>query len=179
VLRSGADSVVVAGQLGRGRVVWSGLNLPFLIDSYQGAEESRFLTTAIAWATRSRSYASVTASARYEGPQQTTISVDSKVRGVLFKESWFDRWHAYVNGRELNILRAGPGFMYVILPGDTRFPATVQWRYEKSVGDWAGIVVSAATLIALITWPRWRSSVGKRLGGWRDRLAGRWLSDDG
>jgi len=179
VLRSGADSVVVAGQLGRGRVVWSGLNLPFLIDSYQGAEESRFLTTAMSWAARPRNEASSTASFRYDGPQQMTISVGSKVRGVLFKESWFDRWHAYVNGSEVKILRVGPGFMYVMLPGDTRFPATVQWRYEKSVGDWAGIVVSAATLIALITWPRWRRSVGKRLGGWRNRLADQWASDDG
>jgi hypothetical protein len=179
VLRSGSNSVVVEGQLGQGRVVWSGLNLPFHIDSYQSSEESRFLTTAIAWASRATSHANATASAHTDGPQQMTISVDSNVRGVLFKESWFDRWHAYINGREVGILRAGPGFMYVKFPAGTRFPATVEWRYEKSVVDWAGIVMSAATLIGIITLPRWRRSVRKVLGVWRDRLTRDWASDDG
>lgn len=179
VVWSGADSVVVAGQLGQGRVVWSGLNLPFHIDSYRSAEESRFLTTAMAWASRSKNDVAAISSARRDGPQQMTISVDSNARGVLFKESWFDRWHAYVNGREVDVLRAGPGFMYILLPKDTRFPAAVQWRYEKSMADWAGIVVSAATLIALVTWPRWRGSLPKSLGGWWDRRTKEWASEDG
>ncbi|HVS48449.1 MAG TPA: hypothetical protein VHJ99_06065 [Candidatus Dormibacteraeota bacterium] len=179
VLWSGDDSVVVAGQFGQGRVVWSGLNLPYHIDSYRSAEESRFLTTAMTWASRSRNDVAATASARRDGPQQMTVSVDSPARGVLFKESWFDRWHAYVNGREVEVLRAGPGFMYILLPESARFPAEVQWRYEKSVADWAGIAVSAATLIALVTWPRWRSSVRRRLGGWWDRRIKARDSDDG
>jgi len=108
-----------------------------------------------------------------------TISVDSAARGVLFKETWFDRWHAYVDGHEVEILRAGPGFMYILLSDTTRFPATVQWRYEKSVADWAGIVVSAATLIALVSWPRWRGSLRRRLGGWWVRRTKAWDSDDG
>src|SRR5260370_16793747 len=93
------------------------------------------------------------------------IAVDSQARGVLFKESWFDRWHAYVNGRPVKVLRAGPGLMYVRLPQDTRFPATVQWRYEKSLADWAGIALAAAALIALVTWPRWR----RPLSDWWER----------
>jgi hypothetical protein len=175
VVRSGADSVVVAGQLGQGRVVWSGLNLPFHIDSYRNAEESRFLTTAMAWASPAKSEVAAAASARLDGPQQMTISVGSQVRGVLFKESWFDRWHAYVNGHELGVLRAGPGLMYVRLPQDTRFPATVEWRYEKSLADWAGIAMSAVALIAFVTWPRWRSPFA---GWWRRRTAA-WASEDG
>jgi hypothetical protein len=179
VLWSGAASVVVAGQLGQGRVVWSGLNLPFHIDSYASAEESRFLTTAMAWASRSNNDMAAISSAHKDGPQQMTISVDSNARGVLFKESWFDRWHAYVNGREVKVLPAGPGFMYVLLPKDTRFPAAVQWRYEKSVVDWAGIVVSVATLIALVTWPRWRGPVRKSFGVWFDRRTRMWAEEDG
>src|SRR5260370_42617826 len=85
------------------------------------------------WAAGPRNGGSATASARLEGRQQMTIAVDSQARGVLFKESWFARWHAYVNGRPVKVLRAGPGLMYVRLPQDPRFPATVQWRYEKSL----------------------------------------------
>jgi hypothetical protein len=178
VVWSGADSVVVAGQLGQGRVVWSGLNLPFHIDSYQNPEESRFLTEAVAWTSRSKNDVAATASARRDGPQQMTISVDSKARGVLFKESWFDRWHAYVNGSEVNVLHAGPGFMYILFSEGTRFPAAVQWRYEKSAVDWAGIVLSGATLIALVTWPRWRGSLWKLPGGWWNRRRKQWAAED-
>ena len=179
LVQSGADSVVVAGQLGQGRVVWSGLNLPFHIDSYPSAEESRFLTTAMTWASRSRNVAAASSSAHLDGPQQMTVSVSSNARGVLFKESWFDRWHAYVNGQKVNVLSAGPGFMYIVFPKNTQFPATVQWRYEKSVVDWAGIVTSAATLIALVTWPWWRGYVRKSLRDWLDRRTREWAEEDG
>jgi len=175
LVRSGADSVVVAGQLGKGRVVWSGLNLPFHVDSYRNAEESRFLTTAMAWASPSKNDVAATAPARLDGPQQLTISVGSQARGVLFKESWFDRWHAYINGHQVGVLRAGPGMMYVQFPQDTRFPATVEWRYEKSVADWAGIAVSAVSLIALVTWPRWR----RPFADWWSRRTAAWVSEDG
>jgi len=179
VVQSGADSVVVAGQLGQGRVVWSGLNLPFHIDDYRSAEESRFLTTAMTWASRSRNVAAASSSAHLDGPQQMTVSVSSNARGVLFKESWFDRWHAYVNGQKVNVLSAGPGFMYIVFPKNTQFPATVQWRYEKSVVDWAGIVTSAATLIALVTWPWWRGYVRKSFRDWLDRRTREWAEEDG
>jgi hypothetical protein len=176
---SGPEPVVVAGELGQGRVVWSGLNLPFHIDTYRNAQESRFLTLAMAWVSHSKNDVAPISSARRDGPQQTTISVETSARGVLFKETWFDRWHAYVNGRQVNVLRAGPGFMYLQLPQDIRFPAAVEWRYEKAVVDWAGIVVSAATVITLITWPRWRGPVRKSLGIWWDRLTRAWAEQDG
>jgi hypothetical protein len=179
VVWSGPEPVVVAGELGQGRVVWSGLNLPFHIDTYRNAQESRFLTLAMAWVSHSKNDVDAISSARRDGPQQTTISVETSARGVLFKETWFDRWHAYVNGRQVNVLRAGPGFMYLQLPQDTRFPASVEWRYEKAVVDWAGIVVSAATVITLITWPRWRGPVRKSLGIWWDRLTRAWAEQDG
>jgi hypothetical protein len=179
VVWSGSESVVVAGQLGQGHVVWSGLNLPFHIDSYANAEESKFLIAAMAWATRPTNQVNAIGSAHLDGPQQMTVSLGSAARGVLFKESWFDRWHAYVNGSEAPIFRAGPGFMYVFLPQGTRLPATIQWRYQRSVADWAGIVVSAATLIALLTWPRWRRAVRKLLGDRWERLTRDWTSEDG
>ena len=69
--------------------------------------------------------------------------------------------------------------MYIVFPKDTQFPATVQWRYEKSAVDWAGIVVSAAALIAVVTWPWWRGYVRKSLGAWLDRRTREWAEEDG
>ena len=164
-----AGPVVVAGQLGRGRVVWSGLNLPFHIDSYQSVSESLLLSTAMTWASRSTNDGAAVSTERRDSPQQMTIGVSSSAGGVLFKESWFDRWHAYVNGAEVRVLRAGPGFMYVRLPQGTKVPAIVQWRYERSAADWAGISISVATLIAVVIWPRWRSLARRTLGAWWER----------
>ena len=109
VLGSRPGAVVVTGQLGSGRVVWSGLNLPYHVDAYRNGEESRFLTNAIAWASRTTPQQGARSTAHFDGPQQTTVAVDATSRGVLFKESFFDRWHAYVDGREVTVYRAGPG----------------------------------------------------------------------
>ena len=176
VLTSGGQPVVASGQLGAGRVVWSGLYLIFHVDSYRNAEESRFLAGAMAWVAR-RSPAEPTANARLDGPEQLTVEASSAAHGVLFKVSYFDRWHAYVDGAEATIYRAGPGFMYVMLPARGTGPITTTLRYERSPSDIAGIVASLATLVALLTWPRWRAAAARsarrlRLG-WRSR----WLED--
>lgn len=173
VLWAGASPVVVTDQVGHGRVVWSGLNLPYHADSYQNAEESRFLFAAMRWAGRHVGDAAPLSTAHRDGPEQMTVAVQGGARGVLFKESFFDRWHAYANGREATIYRAGPGFMYVWLPEDVGPGATVEWRYERSMVDDAGISVSAATLLALLTWPLWRRPLRSR---WK-RWAVRWAED--
>lgn len=179
VLGSRPGAVVVTGQLGSGRVVWSGLNLPYHVDAYRNGEESRFLTNAIAWASRSTPQQGARSTAHFDGPQQTTVAVDATSRGVLFKESFFDRWHAYVDGREVTVYRAGPGFMLVFLPPGTRFPATVTLRYEKSALDWAGIAVSALTLVALATWPGWRGQARRSVQVWWSRRTKQWVEQDG
>ena len=170
VLWSDDRPVFATGQLGAGRVVWSGLNLPFHIDTYHNPEESRFLTSAMAWAAGSIAGSNLAPSARWDDPEQLTVRVDLASTGVLFKESYFDRWHAYFNGADATIYRAGPGFMYVMLPAGTRLPATVTFRYDRDIFDWAGLATSAGTLVALITWPRW-SGVARRL---RDRIRAQW-----
>ena len=178
VLWSGSDPVVATGQLGAGRVVWSGLNLPYHVDTFRNAEESRFLTSAIAWASRHGSMPAAVSTAHQADPQLLVVSVPSPARGILFKETYFDRWHAYVNGDAATIYRAGPGFMYVMLPPSTAFPATVTWRYERSLADWSGMVVSGVTLIGLIAWPRWQGTVRRRFGIWWDSRTTRWAEDE-
>ena len=77
------------------------------------------------------------------------------------------------------VYRAGPGFMLVLLPPGTRFPATVRLRYEKSALDWAGIAVSALTLVALATWPGWRGQARRSVQVWWSRRTKQWVEQDG
>ena len=155
VLWSGAHPIVVTGQLGQGRVLWSGMNLPYHIDSFQSHEESRFLGAAIMWAARSHSSDSASFSASVYGPEQTTVSVATPARGVLFKESFYANWHAYAGGRELKLYSGGPGFMYVQLPAGVQYPVVVVLRYEKSLLDWIGIALSIATVVSLLAMSVW------------------------
>lgn len=114
ILLSDGKPVLVAGQFGRGRVVWSGLNLPYHIVSNQVVEESRLLSQEIAWAAP-RQVADPAYVTTFVNPQLRRITIASAATGVLFKESWFGNWHVTINGRPAQVHEAGPGFMYVPL----------------------------------------------------------------
>ena len=179
VLFSDGRPVVVVGQLGKGHVMWSGLNLPYHIESFHSAEESRFLGNGIAWAARTHDTGPASFSATVDGPQETTISVASPACGVLFKESFFPNWHAYAGGHELKLFPAGPGFMYAQLPSGAEYPVVVVLRYEKTPLDWVGILLSVITGIALLTMFAWLRIVVSRLRSASSRLSlGVWNDRD-
>jgi hypothetical protein len=87
-------------------------------------------------------------------PEIVIIDLAKPARGVLFKETYFDRWSASVvkNGakkQELTIYRAGPDFMYVRIPKEVKFPIKVVFEYKISVVDWLGYISSLLTLASL------------------------------
>jgi hypothetical protein len=95
---------------------------------------------------------------RYEvdrpNPELVLIYVEESARGVLFKETHYDRWTATMleaSGleRRLNIHHAGPGFMYVALPKETEYPARIVLKYELSWQDSAGYLTTALTSTSL------------------------------
>lgn len=151
VLLSDGRPVLVAGTLGQGRVVWSGLNLPYHAVSNQAVEESRLLSQEIAWAspreTTDRAF-----TAEFANPQLRRIRITSPSSGVLFKESWFANWHASVNGRPAPVYQAGPDFMYVPLGKDVSYPAQVTLEFTRSATEWLGDAISIATLVALLAY---------------------------
>jgi len=81
--------------------------------------------------------------------------------GVLFKESFFSNWFAYlVDDRgvpqDLSIYRAGPDFMYVSIPSDTRFPAELTFEYRISFIEKVGYASSFLTLVTLVAYGLWQ-----------------------
>jgi len=151
ILFTNGHPIVVAGQYGKGRVVWTGMNLPYHINTYRNEEESRLLAQMIEWvAGEDRPQPDY--EALFVHPQRREVKVLTPAKGVLFKESFFPNWHAYAEGGELKIYRAGPDFMYVPLPGDTSYPAEVIFEYKKSTLEWVSLGISLATLIGLATY---------------------------
>jgi hypothetical protein len=149
VLLSDGRPVVVAGTLGQGRVVWSGMNLPYHVVSNQAEEESRLLSQEIAWASPV-SATTPAYTADFVNPQLSRVEITSKAKGVLFKESWYPNWHAYVNGTWTPIYRAGPDFMYVPLPSAAKYPANITFEFDRSAWEWLGDSISVLSLFGLI-----------------------------
>jgi hypothetical protein len=150
VLWINGHPIVVAGQYGQGRVVWTGMNLLYHITSYQSAEESRFLAQMIQWVSSEDEVAQPHYEARFMHPQRREVIVQSPAQGLLFKESYFPNWHAYVAGRERRIYRAGPDFMYVPLSEEISYPLEVILLYEKAWLERISIGISLLTLGGLI-----------------------------
>lgn len=151
VLMSNGHPVIVAGSLGRGRVVWSGLNLPFHIVSNQNAVESRLLAQEIAWAAPDNGV-DPGYDATWVNPELRRITVQTPATGVLLKESWFSDWHATINGVAATVYAAGPDFMYVPLGNNVRFPASVELAFAKSPTEQLGAIISVAAIAALIAY---------------------------
>jgi hypothetical protein len=151
VLLSDGRPVLVVGRLGSGRVVWSGLNLPYHIVSNHSEEESRLLAQEISWASP-RETSDPAFAATFVNPQLRRIAISSPGTGVLFKESSFPNWHATINGRSAPVFEAGLGFMYVPLGSDVTYPAQVTFTFDRSAVEWVGDGISIVALAGLVVY---------------------------
>lgn len=156
------EPVVMAGTIGDGRVVWSGLNLPFHAASYENAEESRFLAamvlTAVAGGGGGPAADPEAEPAPEAEAEAETFAVDGEHRvavvhagdGVLLRESAHDNWHATVDGRPVRVYHAGPDFMYVPLGPRADGPQVVVFDYRESRVEHVGrsVTVLSAVLLA-------------------------------
>jgi hypothetical protein len=169
--------VMASGRYGSGTAVWLGLNLPFHASIFKNLRESWFVVALLHDVARSATVPAPAYTARYVDDEQSDIQV-SGGRGVLFKQTQTDQWHATVNGREARIYRAGPGMMYVPVAASER-PAKVSFQYRSSNAERLGWVITIAAAVALLVFgARWRRRRW-RMGGWRlrwQRLRG-WRTD--
>lgn len=146
--------LVAMGEYGEGRVVWSGLNLPYHVVSYRNGVESAFLSKMVEWAAgASETGMDPGCGVSRPHPEKVTVALGERVGGVLFKESYFKNWRARLvradGERDLDIYRAGPGLMYVRIPEEAELPAEVVFEYGWTGAEIAGYAVSLATLSAL------------------------------
>jgi len=134
------EPIMVGGQLGEGRVIWSGMNLPYHILTYHIAEETKFAGLLLAWAKgksrleyfkipEGRSgdliYETADFTAQFVNPQEFRLRLKERSNGALFKEFYFPGWQAKALSAEgkyqkLPIYKAGPRMIYVFVPPETK-----------------------------------------------------------
>lgn len=137
ILWSNGRPVVAAGRYGAGRVIWSGMNLPWHLRIYENKEESRLLSKVIEWVADSSEKRGLETDFSVDriSPEKIVMRIGSACEGVLLKEFYFKDWHVYLekDGKrvvELRILRAGPDFMYVPIPKEAEYPIFLVFEYD-------------------------------------------------
>jgi len=158
VLSAAGRPLIVAGEHGQGRVVWSGMNL--IGHARYGdlsTEELRLFGNLVRWGARAQDdpdLAAPTIARTY--PDQIALQVNA-VPGertwVYWREAYYPNWHAYVDDsqgtREIPIYRGGPGFMLMPMESaDAR--ATVRLRWELPLVEQAAVAASLVGILLLI-----------------------------
>jgi hypothetical protein len=144
-------------KLGTGKVIWSGMNLPYHIVRYKQKDEIKLFQNILENLINFKTNLSYQSIWQRPSPQKVIIRGDHK-KGVLFKESAFRGWRAKVESgsfsQKLKIYPAGPhdpGYMYVFLPPSLRDKSfTVTFKYY---GDWQGWftnIITGLTFLVLL-----------------------------
>jgi len=148
-LKRGEEAVMAYGELGKGKVVWSGLNLPFHAVDNKNVSETVIWENAMNWLFEGKETDEV---GEYEVSRPTSekIVVSGKgAKGVLFKEHYNPGWRAKVNGKRVKIYKAGLLQMYVVIPEGVE-DFTVELNYYGAWYHWLILGVSLVSLIGVL-----------------------------
>jgi hypothetical protein len=151
-ITAGGDLVMASRDFGRGRVVWSGMNLPYHIAANHSAVESRFLGQVLQTTANAEPAAATVdgTHAEYVNGELNRIAIAPGSNGVLMKASVSEEWHASIGGHAASIYRAGPDMMYVPVPRGTPPETTVTLSYRPSKVERLGDIVSVLVLALLL-----------------------------
>jgi len=162
VVLSAADRpLIVGGNYGSGRVIWSGMNLiahaTSATSGKQNAEELHLVSNLLNWLIKEKSGAELTSPvvirndpdrvdfAFHTAPGQTTW--------LYWREAYYPDWHASLKDEQeqqsLPIYRAGPGFM--LMPLQTASTAaSVKLMWEPSPSEKAATILSGLSLLLFL-----------------------------
>jgi len=151
ILGKDGQWVAVSRDYGKGKIIWTGFNFLYHISMQKNLEEAQLLAKMLTWLGVGKEKEKANFQAEFVHPEKRVVSLDQPARGVLFKENYYPKWRAYLEGQgRQEIFQAGPGMMYVLLPAKTSFPAKLVFEYQCSLIDLLGITISVLTLVGLM-----------------------------
>lgn len=157
LLRHRDNPVLVKMDYGRGKVVWSGINLPYHYSQYKKNAEAKIFINALAQFTNISDHEPLDVRPRWIRPEKVTLETFDKARGILFKEEGYDGWSARLTSgkrRTLPIYLAGPtypGYMYVPLGSlGSNGPLALEFSYSGKFQYWMQALINIASLIFVL-----------------------------
>lgn len=142
--------IVVVGQLGAGRVVWTGFNLPYHLAQFKNEQEALFLKNMLLWAAKDKQESPVQFTSQFIHPEKREVQINSPARGVIFRENFFPNWKVKLGRKRQRLYKAGPDLMYLPLPQDQPYPAQVTFYYQKSPLEMGTTVLALLTVLILL-----------------------------
>ncbi|MBI4317566.1 MAG: hypothetical protein HY675_03670 [Chloroflexi bacterium] len=162
VLDQEKHPLMVAGTLGKGRVLWSGINLPYHVVSYVNLWEASLLADIVRWIQPESQSPGASGPNGGSGqprleytmnrPTPETITLTgARFKGILFKENAMPGWNARIvtsrGSEDLKIYAAGPGLMYIPVPEGASGQLAVQLSYGGRREDWGLLILSLSTIL--------------------------------
>jgi hypothetical protein len=184
VLAQAGRPILVEGTLGKGKVIWSGINFPYHFLYHLNYEESRFtanILKALVPLNREEDNKKVTITR--PTPEKITVT-GSGFKGIIFKETFFEGWTAKILkpvSKNLTIYKAGPYFMYVRLPGDTKGEIVLKLLYKGPFIGWFLFFLSIITFGATLWLIVFEKKIGAIIAFLRKKFGfkiGRWWDKD-
>ena len=158
LLKNKGKTVMIDYDVGGGKIIWSGINLPYHTIRSHNVEEVRFFKNIIEKLLNGIPVSSEpTFEAKFINPQKRKIDFQGAT-GVLFKEQAYPGWSAKVIGSSgshgIKIFKAGPanpGFMYVRVPAEySQNETNITFAYRGSFVTWFLSIVSFSIVAFLL-----------------------------
>ncbi|MEM2129662.1 MAG: 6-pyruvoyl-tetrahydropterin synthase-related protein [Candidatus Bathyarchaeia archaeon] len=149
ILSDGDNPIIVGWNYSHSKVLWSGLNLPYLAMLQGNIEASKMLTQMLRYVSSSPNAGKAKGSFSLE-TERIIINVKdaSTETGVWIKINYDPRWTANINGQGCRIIKAGAGMMLVFPMRDDDY--TIEIVLGKSLLEQYGEI---ATIVGLIMIP--------------------------
>jgi len=154
--------IIVGGDYKKGKVIWSGLNLPYHIMTNYSQEENMIFKNIIDYFVDLEQEKALLF--KFERPRSEKVTIQGKkAKAVLFKESNYNGWKAKVvqgqNSQRLKIYSAGTDFMYVKIPMEYQNDFTVEFTYQGTWLTWGFYIVSFITLVYIFDYSFFRKRI--------------------
>lgn len=158
VLSAGGKPLVVAGQYGDGKVIWSGMNLIAHANDKSSDEEFRLIHNLMRWLLPERVSNDLPVQVARQDPDLVRFSIEPNAESdmaLLWRESFYPAWHAQARDEQgritkLSVLRAGPGFMLMPLDGlQGETVVTLEWKTPLPERFAAVVSVGSITLLGI------------------------------
>ncbi len=146
------NPILMDMKIGKGLIVWTGINLSYHIARYNNIQEALFYKNILSSLIPLKKEEVVGVDFNWSNPRKIIVNGASGGKGLLIKEQLFPGWVARSKAKNLTIWPTGPaipGYMYIFLPSDNGGKDIVI-TYNGSLTVWLLSVVTFITILIIL-----------------------------
>ncbi len=156
ILKNNGKPILIVRNYGLGKVIWSGMNLPYHFNQYNIVEEEKFFKNILGQLIEIKKHDILPVQVLWKSPENITIKDNINTKGILVKEELYDSWTLNLRGGSIKypaLYKAGPtypGFMYIPLNNSKQQTFSIDLKYHGLVSYWVYAFVSLVSIIVIL-----------------------------